>query len=179
MATISGGIPLFTPRSGGSGGGGGGSLKFLEIDNHAIASFENYIEVYSYSLGVVQELYASIRVPTSYASGSQINMRGLIYNANTSGTILLSTQTTLIRSEVDLVSSTTNQRTSTNSAITMTAGNANEPQKVIWDLTSTLGQVNSVGVSAGDLLIVRLYRDGDTATGDIKFIHLATEVSFS
>lgn len=161
------------------GGGGGGSLKFLERANSPYLSVENNLEVYIFGAGLAQELYAAIRVPQSYAAGSQINMRGLIYNADTSGNILVRTQTTLIRSEVDEVTSTTNQRTSTNSAITMSAANDQEPQKVVWDLTSSTGQINAVSVSAGDLIVVRLYRDTDTATSEVKFIQLATEVSFS
>jgi hypothetical protein len=161
------------------GGGGGGSLKFLERGNSPVLEVENFLEVYSFVAGLSQELYAAIRVPQTYSPGSQINMRGLIYSADTSGDVLIRTQATLIRAEVDEVTSTTNQRTATNSAITMSAANDNEPQKVVWDLTSSSGQINAVSVSGGDLIVVRLYRDTDTATGDVKFIQLATEVSFS
>mgnify|MGYP000623770394 CR=1 FL=1 len=161
------------------GGGGGGSLKFVERGNSPNLEVENFLEVYKFGSGLAQELYAAIRVPHTYASGSPINLRGLIYNGDTSNNILMRTQSTLIRSEVDEVTSTANQRTSTNSAITMSSANDNEPQKVAFDLTSTTGQINSVSVSGGDLIIVRLYRDTDTATGDINFIHLATEVTFS
>lgn len=175
----SAGVESSVVNAGTGGGGGGGSLKFLERSNSPYLTVENNLEVYVFDAGLAQELYAAIRVPQSYVAGSQINMRGLIYNADTSGNILVRTQATLIRAEVDEVTSTTNQRTSTNSAITMSAANDQEPQKVVWDLSSNSGQINAVAISAGDLIVVRLYRDTDTATSEVKFIQLATEVSFS
>ena len=77
------------------------------------------------------------------------------------------------------MSSTTNQRTTTNSAITMSASNDNEPQKIELDIASSTGQINSVAIAAGDLIKVRLYRDTDTATSDVRFIKLSGEPTFT
>lgn len=174
-------IPLFTPRGGGSGGGGGGSaLIWSEPANAPIKDFVNNVDVYLFGAGLAQELYTLIRVPSSYSAGSPIKLLIEWYSADTSGNVLMAAQSTLIRAETDAITSTTNQRTTTNSAVSLAAGTANEPQKVILDVTSTTGQVNSVAVSAGDLLIIRLYRDAsDTATGDVNFILNACEATFS
>lgn len=180
MSTISGGIPLFTPRSGGSGGGGGGSaLLWSEQANSPILDVENNFEVYLFASGLTQELYTALRVPSSYSAGNPIKLLVEAYSPDTSGTILLRAQSTLIRAEVDEMSSTTNQRTTTNSAITMTANNDNEPQKIELDIASSSGQINAVAIAAGDLIKVRLYRDTDTATSDVRFIKLSGEPTFS
>lgn len=180
MSTISGGIPLFTPRSGGSGGGGGGSaILWSEQANSPILDVENNFEVYLYGAGLSQELYTALRVPSSYVQGNPIKLLIEIYSPDTSGTILMRAQSTLIRAEVDEMSSTTNQRTTTNSAITMTANNDNEPQKVELDIAASNGQINSVAITAGDLIKIRLYRDTDTATSDIRFIKLSGEPTFT
>jgi len=180
MSTISGGIPLFTPRSGGSGGGGGGSaLLWSEQANSPILDVENNFEVYLFGNGLAQELYTAIRVPSSYTAGNAIKLLIEAYSPDTSNTILLRAQSTLIRAEVDAMSSTTNQRTTTNSAITLSAGTQNEPQKIILDVSSSTGQINSVAIAAGDLIKIRLYRDTDTATSDVRFIKLSGEPTFT
>lgn len=172
-------FPLFTPRSGGSGGGGGSIfLDFHEYGNAPIRETLSNYEVYTYESGLAQELYAYFKVPSTYSSGSQITLEILWFCSSSSGTGLIASQSTLIRSETDAYTSTTNQRTSTNSAVTLGAGTVNEPQKVTLDLTDASGQINSVGVSAGDLILVRVYRDTDTATGDIEFLYDAHEVVF-
>jgi hypothetical protein len=161
------------------GGGSGGALRFIEASNSPIRTFENEIDVYSFSPGLSQQLYLSVRVPQSYVAGRQIRLRILWTCASTANNALIASTSTLIRSEVDVISSTTNQRNSTNSAVTMSAGNANEPQKVILDLTSSTGQINSVSVTAGDLIKVRIYESGSTCANDIKLIPDASEVTFT
>lgn len=177
-----GNIPLFIPQgsaSSSSGGGGGSSIIWEEQALAPTASWDNNVKLYLFEQGLTQYLYTVIRVPQSYTAGNQINLRALWYSAGTSNNALLQTLTTLIRSEVDAISSTTNQRTSTNAAVTLSAGTANEPQKTVFDLTDASGQVNSVAVSAGDLLIVRLTRGSDTSANDINFVANASEVTFS
>ena len=59
---------------------------------------------------------------------------------------------TLVRSGVDAISTTTNQRTSTNAAV---ANIVDTPQIATLDITDSSGQINSVAVSANDLIKVR------------------------
>lgn len=161
------------------GGGSGGALRFIEASNSPIRTFENEVDVYSFTPGLSQQLYLSVRVPQSYVTGRQIRLRILWTCASTANNASIISTATLIRSETDVISSTTNQRTSTNSAVTMSASNTNEPQKVILDLTSSIGQINSVNVSAGDLIKVRIYESGSTVADDIKLIPDASEVTFT
>lgn len=159
--------------------GGSSQVQWDELANAPIPTVENNVLVFKFETTLAQELYTSIAVPDWYSPGRQIKLNVLAYSAGTSGDILLRTQSTLIRSETDEVTSTTNQRTSTNSAITMAATNDNEPQKISLDLTDTAGAVNSVAVSAQDLLLVRLYRDTDTDTNDISLIARSGRILWS
>jgi hypothetical protein len=86
---------------------------------------------------------------------------------------------TLIRSEVDEITSTTNQRTTTNSAITLSAANDLEPQKVTLDIASSVGQINSVAIAAGDLIKVKIQESSSTVGSVIKLIHDCSEVTFT
>lgn len=159
--------------------GGGGSLEWVEDAAAPVATIEYNNQVYLYEAGQSQDLFALIRVPNSYVAGSQINLRLPIYSPDNTGTILLSTQSTLYRAATDALSSSANQRTSTNSAVSLGAGTVDEAQNVVFDLTDTSGQINGVAVSANDLIKVRLFRGTDTATSDIRALTYATEVTFT
>lgn len=163
------------------GGGAGGSLKWIEDGPSAELIKEANLEVYSFSSGDagVQALYAAVRVPTSYISGRQIKMKLPVYSIDSSGTFLIQSIATLVRMGTDTFSSTANQRTSTNTAITATGGNQNIPQSVLLDLTDTTGKVNGVSVSAGDYIIVKLQRGTDTSTSDVRALTFASEVTLS
>lgn len=160
-------------------GGGGSALVWVESANAPLPSIENNIQIYSFETGLEQSLYAHIKVPASYVAGVQIFLRMLLYSGDSSGDGLMQTVATLIRTGTDAVSSTTNQRTSTNSAVTFAAGTVNEPQAVSFDLTDSSGQINSVAVSAGDSIFVQMKRGTDTATGDIKVPVYGAEATFT
>ncbi len=176
-------LTRWVPASGGGGSGGGGggsSLDWIEDALAPVASFEYSQRVYAFADGETQYLYAAVRVPSTYTAGLPINLRGLFYGNATANTVLMQTVATLIRTGTDAISSTTNQRTSTNSAVTL-ATTANRPNAFVCDLTSSTGQVNSVSVAAGDLILVRLTRDTatDTSTVDAMFPPYASEVTFT
>jgi hypothetical protein len=163
----------------GSGGGGGGSLRFIEGANSPVKTFENEIEIYEYEPALSQALYVSVRVPQSYVTGSPVNLRILWTCAATSGDALINAVATLIRSEVDEITSTTNQRTTTNAAVTLSAANDLEPQKAVLDISSSTGQINGVSISAGDLIKVKVQESSSTVGSVIKLIADASEVTFS
>jgi hypothetical protein len=162
------------------GGGGGGSLAWVEDINAPMSITENADQLYVFEDAITQHLYALIRVPSSYSAGSPIKLRLTCHSAITSGTMLVKAVATLIRVGTDAITSTTNQRTTTNTAITLSGGTANVPQSVILDISSTTGQINSVAIAAGDLIRVDLYRDTatDTAAGDVKVPVYGAEVTF-
>lgn len=161
------------------GGGGGGTLYWVEAANSPTSNFVNNILTYDFEATLGQQLYAFMRVPNSYTPGNPISLRETFYSTDTSGNVLFQTVATLIRPGTDLISSTTNQRTSTNSAVTLSGATASKPQSVVFDLTSTTGQINSVAVSAGDLILIQLIRNvSDTATGVATIPPFGADINF-
>lgn len=162
---------------GGGGGGAGFTWKAL-AGTAPIESEENSEQVYLFGNGLAQELYASVKIPNGYTAGGQIFIYVSGYSPSSSNTVLMKAQATLIRKDTDAFDSTTNQRTTTNSALTNDL--ANELQEWILDITDSSGQINGVAVSAGDVVKVRLYRDAaDTDTADLRLLPNATDVKFS
>lgn len=164
----------------GGGGGGGSALDWQESGSIAPTPInENNLSVYEFDNGLSQSLYAVLEIPPGYNAGSAIHIYNRIYSPDSTGTLLFQTVTTLIRTGTDPMTSTTNQRTSTNSALTLSGGTVNVPQQVIYDLTDSSGNVNGVAVSAGDILIIQLTRGTDTATSSARCIQGATIPTFS
>lgn len=163
---------------GSAGGGGGSSVNWIEDVDAPVAVFEYSNQSYVFTDGLSQSLYAAVRVPSTFVTGSQINLRGIFYASGTSSTILFRSVATLIRTGTDAISSTTNQRTSTNSAVTL-ATTLNRPNAFVCDLTDSSGLVNGVTATAGDLLLVKLTRGTGTATIDATLPVFASEVTFS
>lgn len=160
----------------GTGGAGGAPIFWDESANAPEKTIENSRLTHVFGAGLAQELFTDFKVPASFTGGRQLKLVIKAYNADTSGNILLRAQSTLVRKENDDVGSTTNQRTTTNSAITMSASNDQEDQQIELDLTDSTGNINSVAVAAGDSIAVRLYRDTDTATSDVKLLTKQCEV---
>lgn len=160
-------------------GGSGGSIKWSEQALAPLLIRQNGADVYKFEDGENQYLYTFIKVPSSYTGGRQITLKSLWHTSVTSGDVLFQTQATLIRVGTDAADSTTNQRTSTNTATTVN-GTANVVTAVSCDLTDSNGQINSVAVSAGDLILVRLTRDTstDTAASAANIYADASEVNF-
>lgn len=169
--------------SSGSGGGAGGSPISWVLDAEApVYAFDptNPIRKLLFDAGLGQKLYASIKVPAGYQAGSPINLRFLFTSADTTGNVLFQTVATLVRTGTDALTSTTNQRTSTNSALTQSAGTAGKPQAVTCDLSSTAGQINSVDIAAGDTILIAFTRlSSDTSTLVANLLQDSAEVTFS
>jgi hypothetical protein len=160
-------------------GGGGGNLVISEIANSPVRSFLANMPVYSFGAGLDQSLYVTVNIPSSYVAGKPVKLKIKAFNEDTSGTILISALAVLVRAEVDDYDSTTNTHSSTNSAITMSAANDKEMQKITLDLSSATGTVNSEAIAAGDVLIVRIYRNTDTATGDVQYVMGSEELTLT
>lgn len=165
--------------AGGSGGGGGGGLTWHPVEGSAPLAVEEYGEnVYQFESGSANKLRVWMKVPTSYVTGNQIRMRLAYYNNDISGTNLFQTVAYLVRKSVDAVSAySTNFRSSTNTAAS-TPGTANVYQEAIVDLTSATGTINSIAVTAGDLILVELQRGSDSSGGTLRFIPSSTEPSY-
>lgn len=167
--------PSWQTATGGSGGGA--TVQWEEGANAASNVIINNMATYSFGAGLSQNIYSDIKVPAGYSAGTQIKLKCSIYSADSSGTFLMQTISTLLTNNSSLVSSTTNQRTSTNSAITATAGNQNKIQNVAFDLTDASGQINSVAVAANDTIEIQMTRGTDTATGSVIFLYKQCEVT--
>lgn len=164
--------------NGALGGGGGGSLQWNEGANapaYQIGTTTNTLQ-YLFTSGLGQSLYTSIKVPHRYG-GTQIKLRIEVHSPDSSGTALMQSVATLVRSGVDTYTSTTNQRTSTNSAITLSGGTANIPQIVTLDLTDTSGKINGVSVSGDDIIFVNLFRGSDSGASDLRVNVSLSEVA--
>lgn len=165
----------------GGGAGGGSPILWEEGGSSPAREIENNMSVHKFIDGLDQELYTEIHVPSSYVAGNPIALILKAYCAdNGSNTFLFRSVATLIRRGTDVASSTTNQRTSTNTAVNC-SGNANKPVAVILDLTSAAGVINSPAVAAGDTIAVRLYRDtgNDTTAEDVCLLSKQCEVTFA
>lgn len=160
-----------------SGAGGGITIKWLETGgNSPTNDVYSTSDVYLFDNGLAQELYTSFKVPTSYTAGLPIKLKLVYSSADTSGTILFTTVATLLGKDATAFTSTTNQRTSTNSAATL-SGTANRINEVICDLTNTDGTINSVAVAPGDVIKVKLTRGTDTATSQVRLHKNSYEVT--
>lgn len=177
---LKGGILNTNWQLAGSAGGGGGSLQWVEGPNAAIPDVDaNGNRVYYYSQAQAQNLFATIKVPAGYVAGKQIALKLSLYSPDTSGTLLMQTIATLLRSGIDPFNSTTNQRTSTNTAITMATALQYRIQLVQFDLSDTAGKINGIAISPNDLVVVNLTRSAsDTAPSDASVLVYAAEVSF-
>lgn len=132
--------------------------------------------VYLFEQGSTSSLNLFLKVPEGYIAGRQIFAKIEHYSPGATLTQLLQSTTTLIRKNTDAVDSTTNQRVSTNTALTNTV--AKQLRLTTLDLTDATGLVNGVAVSPGDMLKVALSRGTDTDTNDIRFTPSLTEVRF-
>lgn len=160
------------------GGGGGAGFTWKTLGGTApIILEENSEQVAVFGNGLAQELYAAVKVPSGYIAGTQIFIYVSSYSVSTSNTQLFRAQSTLIRKGTDAFTSTTNQRTTTNAALTNTV--TLQLREHVLDITDSSGQINSVSVSAGDIIKVRLYRDTDSDTNDVKLITNATDAKFA
>lgn len=161
------------------GGGGGAGFSWRKLAGTAPTETEENGEIVNlFGAGLAQELYTSIKVPASYSAGTQVLVYVSGYSPSTSNTILFKAQSTLIKKATDAFSSTTNQRTTTNSALTNTV--ASQLREFALDVTDSTGKINGVAVSAGDVIKVRMYRDAtDTDTADLRMIADATDAKFS
>lgn len=160
------------------GAGGGAGFQWKTISGTAPDIAELYGEMVNpFGAGLAQEMYATIKVPQGYSAGTQILVYVTGFSASSSNTILFQGQSTLVRPGTDAFDSTTNQRTTTNSALTNTV--AKQAREFILDVTDTSGLINGVAVAAGHLIKLRLYRGTDSDTADLNLIPNATDVKFS
>lgn len=172
---------FFGPNGGGGSGGGGGiSVSWLQDENAPTRSFRDGVQTYSFGAGLGQKLFGLMYVPSTYSAGGPISLRMTAFTASTANSFLMQTVATLVDvSAGDPITTTTNQRTSTNSAVAVSGSTVNDPLALVFDLTDTTGRINSVAVAGGDLIKIQISRVADTVTGDVELLADAYEVTIA
>lgn len=162
-----------------AGGGGGGSLQWVEDADSPTPGVEYGVLHYAYGAGLTQKLKTSITVPSSYSAGDPVTLKVPAYSSDTTGDLKMLLLTLRIRPGVDAIYSTSNLHASTNAAITLSGATEDIPQIIEFDVTDGVGQIDSVDIEPGDLLLITLLRDTDTSALDAKILPYLSEVSFS
>lgn len=134
-------------------------------------------KVWKFTPGLAEQVSLTFKVPTAYVAGQRIRVRVGVYSPAASGTFLYQTVSTLVRKDVDAMDSTTNQRTSTNAALTNTL--ANMYREMLCDLTDATGLINSVAVAGGDSIkIILQLGTGTDVTSITRFVPDLTEIVY-
>lgn len=168
------------PVGAGGGGGGGGANWSPGAGLAPLEDEENGEKVWLFEQGQAQELNLFVRVPDSYVAGRQITCFISSYSPSSANEYNMQIVTTLIRKNNDAIDSTTNQETNDSGDLTNTVANQYRESEI--DLTDSLGLVNSVAVSPGDILKLKLTRQapgGTEDTADIRFLPSGTEVKLA
>lgn len=148
------------------GGGGGGSLFWnVPNSNAPLESFVDGFRLFDYDKDSEQVLYLDYKVSDGYQAGNQIKLAGGLYcHPATSGNVLFQAKTTLVRAATTVLGTYPNQHTSVSAEQTVEAV-ANTLQEISEiDLTDASGEINSVAVQAGDLLLVEITRKTSAET---------------
>lgn len=161
------------------GAGGGGGFRWTPVDGAApVEDFEYGDLVYIFQPGNnVQKIQSYLKVPQGYTAGKQVKLYLALYSTSAAGTILFRATSTLIKKNATAIDSTTNQYTSTNVALTNSV--AKQYRETLIDLSSNIGEINSVAIAPGDIIKVELYRLTDTDTTDVRVVPNATEPKFT
>lgn len=158
-------------------------LTWIKNNNAPITNLDLGFQVEEFYDGDDQQLFALVKVPSNYVAGSQIKLAGgKVYTATASGAIRFNITTTLINS-TSVMTSLTNQYSSTLGTINASATPNTINSLADYDLTNASGQINGVAVAAGDLLALQLYRssgqENPTRAAVAKLIIESFELKFA
>jgi len=173
-------LEIDTALTGGGGGGGGMRWTNKSADG-AVESEENGEVVFLFPTDVDARTTVFFMVPNGYVTGKQISLFLAFYSPTAATGWRMKTTTSLVRKNLDAITSVANQNAYEPAALVNTV--ASMMRRVQFELTGATGLVNGVAVTAGDLLkidLTRSYADaGDTDTDDVRFIPSATEPKLS
>ena len=153
----------------GGGGGGGGTLTGFTDTNAPIEEVQSGYLVLTFEEALSQDYFYTFHVPGGYTAGNQISLKVKFFPGGVPGggdTVLFSGVTTLIE-DGDSPTSTTDQHSSTNSAVTTESTGI---YAATIDLTDSSGEINSNAVAANDILKIQISRGTDALTEDAYFI---------
>lgn len=182
-----GGVPYYRPNGGsetpmaGSGGGGAGANWLPVIGNGALEDIENDEKVFLFEDGQEQEISIFFKVPNGYIAGRQITLRAGFYSPGADGDAsVIEVTSYLVKAGTDAITSVANSNSET--ATLTNDATANKLQNGSFALTSSGGQINSLAVSAGDLIKIKMKRlatsdAADTDAESLRMIPSTTEIS--
>ena len=164
----------------------GNGISALEFNpngaNAPIVSYVDGFDLFDFDNVNSQEVWAMVKVPSSYPGGTPIIMKGLSYFCNVnSGNVLMRAITYLMKSATSILGTYTNSHTSTNTEKTQTVSSRLEVVDEI-QLTDASGMINGVAVAAGDVLRVKLFRnvgsETSPAAADVRMLQNSCAISF-
>ncbi len=166
----------------GSGGGGGGSIKWRIDTVGPLPGTRYFQEVFDFMAGEDQPLYMTMKLPSEYASGTPIKLKGSMVSVDTGTVDLLLLADISYTRPPTAMTSVDATRTSTNTVVAHTMSEVEVAQEFEIDVTDGDGKIDGDLLQAGDILLIKLYRDdgslGDTSTLDLTFLPETTEVIF-
>lgn len=164
----------------GSGGGGGGGANWLpQAGNAPLEDFTYDERTWQFQQSLGQKLILWVRVPSSYIAGRQVKMLSEFFSPSAADEWKMQVTSTLVRKNNDAITTVTNQNVANSGDFTNAV--ANRIREATINLSSATGTINSVAISAGDILKLELTRiapAGTEDTADISFIPSSTEVTF-
>jgi len=173
----------WTDVGSGSGGISSSSVEFKLTTDISPYEFTdtNGLSLLAFDGESNQSVRAVITIPSGYEGGIQIKLKNLLgYSSGSADNVLINATTTLVKIG-DISDSLTNTYDSTNTELTLSTSNEILTIGDV-DLTDSSGEINSVAVTANDLLLVELRRDNDAETSssleDFNIIRNSVQVSF-
>ncbi len=172
---------LFGPGASASSASGSASISwYLGDSNGPIeTTLSNGLTVLDFSASPDElTMYCEIQVPSSYIAGTQIKLKNGKFFANpTTGNVLFRADSRLFKAAIDGTSTPTAYN-STNAQVAV-AGSANQIVAIgDVDITSASGQINSVSVAAGNLILVTFYRKTSSETSALTDVARLIRASF-
>lgn len=162
----------------GSGGGGGGGANWVPVAvDGAVPDTENNEKVFLFESAALQSISLFFKVPASYITGRKLSLIIEAYSPSATNNFRLQSVATLVRKNVDAITSVANQFTAD---LEITNTLANQLREFSLDLSNAAGQINSVAIQAGHIIKIELKRINAATNEDtdqIRVIPSTTEVT--
>jgi len=166
------------------GGGGGAGLEWYKGQSNAPLDdvLPNGLRVDIFSETDSQEMFCLVPVPLNFVAGTQIFMEGgKFFSVETTGDVAWLMDTIIFKGGIDATSTPTANTSGVNADVASTANDIVEIDPIA--LTDVNGEIDTVQVVGGDVLLVKLYRDpaseSVTVDGDAKMIRGSFQPKFT
>jgi microcystin-dependent protein len=163
--------------------GGVGLLDWTQDSNAPVEGDSAGVELYDFDYLSEQELWVHVTVPPNYVAGSQVSLVGGAFATTaSSGKVLFRATTYLARQASTVLGTYANTYTSTNAEVTVSGTPSQVTAIGDIDLTNAAGEINSVPLQAGDLLLIKLVRktssESSPAAADARLFRTSLAADF-